>query len=53
MLVGMTGITVVFLPAEVNSWGYVAGAESQDTFNPVSYGQSPAVACPVAVAATR
>jgi hypothetical protein len=40
MLVGMTGITVFFLPAEVNSWAYVAGAENQDTFNPVSYGQA-------------
>ena len=40
MLVGMTGITVFFLPAEVNSWAYVAGAENQDTFNPVSYSQA-------------
>ena len=40
MLVAMTGITVFFLPAEVNSWAYVAGAENQDTFNPVSYGQA-------------
>jgi hypothetical protein len=38
MLVAMTGITVFILPAEVNSWAYVAGAENQDTFNPVSYG---------------
>jgi hypothetical protein len=40
MLVAMTGITVFILPAEVNSWAYVVGAESQDTFNPVSYGQA-------------
>jgi hypothetical protein len=40
MLVAMTGITVFILPAEVNSWGYVLGAENQDTFNPVSYGQA-------------
>jgi hypothetical protein len=40
MLVAMTGITVVLLPAEVNSWAYVVGAENQDTFNPVSYGQA-------------
>jgi hypothetical protein len=40
MLVGMTGITVFLLPSEVNSWAYVAGAENQDTFNPVSYGQA-------------
>jgi hypothetical protein len=40
MLVAMTGITVALLPAEVNSWAYVAGAEHQDTFNPVSYSQS-------------
>ena len=38
MLVAMTGITVFLLPAEVNSWAYVAGAENRDTFNPVSYG---------------
>jgi hypothetical protein len=40
MLVAMTGITAFILPAEVNSWAYVVGAEHQDTFNPVSYGQS-------------
>jgi hypothetical protein len=40
MLVAMTGITVYILPPEVNSWAYVAGAENQDTFNPVSYGQA-------------
>jgi hypothetical protein len=39
MLVAMTGIAVFILPAEVNSWAYVVGAESQDTFNPVSYSQ--------------
>lgn len=40
MLVAMTGITVAILPAEVNSWAYVVGAGNQDTFDPVSYGQS-------------
>ena len=40
MLVAMTGITVFILPAEVNSWAHVVGAENQDTFNPVSYGQA-------------
>ena len=40
MLVTMTGITVFILPAEVNSWAYVVGAENQDTFNPVSYSQA-------------
>ena len=40
MLVAMTGITVSLLPAVVNSWAYVIGAENQDTFNPVSYGQA-------------
>ena len=40
MLVAMTGITVAILPAEVNAWAYVAGAGNQDTFDPVSYGQS-------------
>ncbi len=40
MLVAMTGITAFILPAEVNSWAYVVGAEHQDTFNPVSYGQA-------------
>jgi hypothetical protein len=38
MLVGMTSIAAFLLPAEVNSWAYVVGAEHQDTFNPVSYG---------------
>ncbi len=36
----MNGITVFVMPAEVNSWAYVVGAEHQDTFNPVSYSQS-------------
>jgi hypothetical protein len=40
MLVAGTGITVALLPAQVNSWAYVVGAENQDTFNPVSYGQA-------------
>ncbi len=40
MLVAMTGITVAILPAEANSWAYVAGAENQDIFNPGSYGQA-------------
>jgi hypothetical protein len=40
MLVAMTGITVFILPAEVNSWAYVLGAENHDTFHPVSYGQA-------------
>jgi hypothetical protein len=40
MLVAMTGIAVFILPAEVNSWAYVVGAENQDTFNPVSYSQA-------------
>ena len=40
MLVAMTGITVFLLPAVVNSWAYVVGAEHQDTFNPVSYAQA-------------
>jgi len=40
MLVAMTSITVFLLPAEVNSWAYVVGAENQDTFNPASYAQA-------------
>jgi hypothetical protein len=40
LLVVMTGIAVFLLPSEVNSWGYVVGAENQDTFNPVSYSQA-------------
>jgi hypothetical protein len=39
MLGAITGITVFSLPAQVNSWAYVADAGNQDTFNPVSYGQ--------------
>jgi hypothetical protein len=41
MLVAMSGLTAYILPAEVNSWAYVAGAENQDTFNPVSYSHCP------------
>jgi hypothetical protein len=37
MLTAMTCITAYILPQEVNAWAYVVGAESQDTFNPVSY----------------
>src|SRR4029077_17895556 len=40
MLAALTSISVLILPAEVNAWGYVAGAENKDTFNPVSYGQA-------------
>jgi hypothetical protein len=40
MLITMTGITVAILPAEVDSWAYVVGAENQDTFYPVSYVQA-------------
>jgi hypothetical protein len=40
MLVAMTGITAALLPAQVNSWAYVFGAENQETFNPVSYSQA-------------
>jgi len=40
MLVAMAGITVVILPAEVNSWAYAVGAENHDTFTPASYAQS-------------
>ncbi len=40
MLVALTGLTVFILPAEVDSWAYVVGAENQDTFNPASYGQA-------------
>jgi hypothetical protein len=42
VLVAMSGITAYILPAEVNSWAYVLGAENQDTFNPVSYSHCPA-----------
>ncbi len=37
MLAVMTCITAYILPQEVNAWAYVAGAEHQDTFNPLSY----------------
>ena len=40
LLVAMTSITAYILPAEVNAWAYVLGAEHQDTFNPVSYSQA-------------
>jgi hypothetical protein len=40
MLAAMTGIAVAILPAQVNSWAYLVGAENRDTFNPVSYGQA-------------
>jgi hypothetical protein len=43
VLVAMTGITAYILPQEVNAWAYVAGAEHQDTFNPVSYSHCPIV----------
>jgi hypothetical protein len=43
MLIMMTTITAYILPAEVNSWAYVVGAENQDTFNPVSYSHCPIV----------
>jgi hypothetical protein len=37
MLAAMTCIAAYLLPQEVNAWAYAAGAENQDTFNPVSY----------------
>ena len=40
MLLAMTSLAVFYLPAGVNAFGYVVGVEKQDTFNPVSYGQS-------------
>jgi hypothetical protein len=40
MLVAMTGLTVIFLPGEVNGVAYLAGVESHDTFNPVNYAQA-------------
>jgi hypothetical protein len=40
MLVAMTGLTVIFLPGEVNSVAYLTGVESHDTFNPVNYAQA-------------
>jgi hypothetical protein len=39
MLLAMAGVTVIFLPEEVNSIAYVAGLESQDTFHPLDYTQ--------------
>jgi hypothetical protein len=41
MLAAMTCITAYLLPQEVNAFAYVAGAENQDTFNPVSYSHCP------------
>jgi hypothetical protein len=43
MLTAMTCITAYMLPQEVNALAYVAGAEHQDTFNPVSYSHCPVV----------
>jgi hypothetical protein len=43
MLAAMTCITAYLLPAQVNAWAYVAGAENQDTFTPVSYSHCPMV----------
>jgi hypothetical protein len=43
MLAAMTFIAVYLLPGQVNAWAYVAGAENQDTFNPVSYSHCPVV----------
>jgi hypothetical protein len=43
MLAAMTCITGYLLPQEVNGLAYVAGAENQDTFNPVSYSHCPMV----------
>ena len=40
MLVAMTSITAFYLPAEVNAWAYVVGAEHQDTFHAVSYSRN-------------
>jgi len=40
MLAAMTTIAVAILPEQVNSVAYLAGAESQDTFNPLPYGQA-------------
>jgi hypothetical protein len=41
MLIVMTSLAAYILPAEVNSWAYVVGAENHDTFNPVGYNQCP------------
>jgi hypothetical protein len=43
LLTAMTCITAYILPQEVNAFAYVAGAEHQDTFNPVSYSHCPVV----------
>jgi hypothetical protein len=40
VLTAMTGITVLLLPTQVNSWAYVTGAESPGIFNPVSYSRA-------------
>lgn len=40
MLGVMAVIALGILPAEVDSWAYVVGAESSGTFNPVSYSNS-------------
>ncbi len=40
MLAAMTAIAAFFLPAQVNSWAFMLGAEHQDTFHPMSYAQS-------------
>lgn len=40
MLAAMTAIAVAILPEQVDSVAYLSGAERQDTFNPLSYGQS-------------
>jgi len=40
MLAAVTTIAVAILPEQVNSVAYLAGAESQDTLNPLSYGQA-------------
>jgi len=39
MLAALVGLTVIFLPWEVNSVGYLTGADSTTTFQPVSYAQ--------------
>jgi len=43
MLTAMTCLAVYLLPAQVDAWAYVVGAESQDTFTPVSYSHCPMV----------
>jgi hypothetical protein len=39
MIFCIAGLTVPFLPREVNAVGYLTGAESQATFYPLSYAQ--------------